>query len=263
MPGAFVHLELHTDDTHGAKAFYQELFGWSYNDVPMGDAIYTMVASPNVPGAGMQHKGLPDAPTMWLPYLTVDDVQHSVARARELGAEVIVEFMEAPGFGAGAILRDPTGATFGIWKSEAPAAVEPAAAPAKASKKPAKTITKPAAPAPAPTPPKASKKPAKPTAPAPAPTPPKASKKVAKPAPAKPAPAKPGPAKPGPAKPAAAKPAPAKPAPAKPAPAKPVAAKPVPAKPVPAKPGKKPVKAEPPAPAKKQTKKKAKPRAKA
>ena len=48
MPGAFVHLELHTDDTHDAKAFYKELFGWDYNDVPMGDAVYTMVASSQV-----------------------------------------------------------------------------------------------------------------------------------------------------------------------------------------------------------------------
>ncbi|MBC8070857.1 MAG: hypothetical protein IAG13_21195 [Deltaproteobacteria bacterium] len=164
MPGAFVHLELHTDDTLNAKAFYKELFGWDYNDVPMGDAVYTMVASSQVPGAGMQHKGMPDAPTMWLPYITVDSVPRSVARARELGAEVIVDFMEAPGFGAGAILRDPTGATFGIWAAEMPAGGVDDAPSDGASARP-----------------KAAKKSAKPSAPAePAATSKKAGKKVAK-----------------------------------------------------------------------------------
>ncbi|HWB80336.1 MAG TPA: VOC family protein [Nannocystaceae bacterium] len=179
MQGAFVHLELHTDDTSLAKAFYQDLFGWSYNDVPQGDALYTMIASPQQPGAGMQHKGMPDAPTMWLPYVTVDSVHDTVSRARTAGAEIIVEYMEAPGFGAGAILRDPTGAAFGIWKAEAPPADAPAPAaktsskkkaskPAakKAAKKPAKPAAKKAAKKPAPKKPAAKKaaKPAKPAA---------------------------------------------------------------------------------------------------
>ena len=190
MQGAFVHLELHTDDTGLAKAFYQDLFGWNYNDVPQGDAIYTMIASPQQPGAGMQHKGMPDAPTMWLPYVTVDSVHDTVSRARTAGAEIIVEYMEAPGFGAGAILRDPTGAAFGIWKSEAPAVeapAEPKASKKKASKpaakKPAaKKATKPAA--------KKAAKAKKPAAKKPAAKKPAAKKPAAKPA--KPAAKKPG-----------------------------------------------------------------------
>lgn len=185
MQGAFVHLELHTDDTNLAKAFYQDLFGWNYNDVPQGDAIYTMIASPQQPGAGMQHKGMPDAPTMWLPYVTVDSVHDTVSRARTAGAEIIVEYMEAPGFGAGAILRDPTGAAFGIWKSEGPPADAPAPA-AKTSSKP-KPAAKKAAKKPAAKQPAAKKSAAKKPA---AKTP--AAKKAAKPAkpaakPAKPA----------------------------------------------------------------------------
>jgi uncharacterized protein len=185
MQGAFVHLELHTDDTSLAKAFYRDLFGWNYNDVPQGDAIYTMVASPQQPGAGMQHKGMPDAPTMWLPYVTVDSVQDTVARARTAGAEIIVEYMEAPGFGAGAILRDPTGAAFGIWKSEAApsAAEDESPAPAKkaskkkAAKAPAAKTTSKKAPAA-----KKAAKPAKPAAKKAAKKAKPAAKKAAKPA---------------------------------------------------------------------------------
>jgi uncharacterized protein len=216
MQGAFVHLELHTDDTNSAKAFYHDLFGWSYNDLPMGDAVYTMIASPQQPGAGMQVKGMPDAPTMWLPYVTVDSVHDTVSRARASGAEIIVEYMEAPGFGAGAILRDPTGAAFGIWKAEAPPSPSSSNGAAKkaSKKKAAKTAAPAKAAAPAPAAKKTSKKAAKTAAPAKAPAPAPAAKKASK-KPAK-APAKkaaPAPAAKKPAKKAAKKGAPA-PAPA-------------------------------------------------
>lgn len=211
MQGAFVHLELHTDDTAAAKAFYAELFGWNYTDVPMGDSSYVMIATPKDPGGGMQLKGMPDQPTMWLPYITVNDVRGTVAKARAAGAEVIVEYMEAPGFGAGAIMRDPTGAAFGIWKGEmADAAADGGSKPAdkggkkapkKAGKKAGKKASKQAEPEPAPAPapapaPKAAEKPAgkkagkkaakKADAPAPAPAakPAKPAKKAEKPAPA-------------------------------------------------------------------------------
>ena len=197
MQGAFVHLELHTDDTAAAKAFYAELFGWNYTDVPMGDSTYTMIATSKEPGGGMQYKGMPDAPTMWLPYITVEDVHETVAKARSAGAEVIVEYMEAPGFGAGAIMRDPTGATFGVWRAFQMAAEPPA--PVKAEK-PAK--------APKPAKPAKAEKPAKVEAPAKAekPAAKTSAKKVA--AKAEKTPAKPekAPAKPV-AKKAAAKPA--------------------------------------------------------
>lgn len=255
MQGAFVHLELHSDEISAAKAFYARLFGWSYTDIPMGESVYTMIGTPREPGAGMQLRGMPDAPSMWLPYITVHDVRATVVKARDAGAEVIVEYMEAPGFGAGAILRDPTGATFGVWKgegadtgasdsgggaakksgkksakksanAEAPAKAEPPK-PAKAdAPKPGKKAAKAIRPAPAPVKadaPKPSKKAAKATRPAPAPTPTKA-------APAKPA----KPEAPARAKKAAkaTKPAPA--APAKPA--KKVAKAPTPATaPAPAK----------------------------
>ena len=120
MPGSFVHLELNTDDIDRAKEFYQQLFGWNYLEWPMGDSIYWGVRTPEPPGGGIQTKPMPHAPTQWIPYVSVDDVQDTVARARSAGAEIIVDFMQVGESGQLAILRDPGGATLGLWKQLAP-----------------------------------------------------------------------------------------------------------------------------------------------
>ena len=41
--GTFSWSELVTSDGHGAKAFYTALFGWEYEDSPIGDdMVYSM-----------------------------------------------------------------------------------------------------------------------------------------------------------------------------------------------------------------------------
>jgi hypothetical protein len=122
MPHPFVHLELNTDDVGKAKGFYRNLFGWSFTDMSMGEMTYSSLDTGTPPGGGVQLKPMPEAPTMWLPYIGVDNVTATVARARGLGATIIVEHMPIPGFGALAILRDPAGATFGLWQAEPRAA---------------------------------------------------------------------------------------------------------------------------------------------
>ena len=39
-PGQFCWVELSTNDTAAAKAFYGELFGWTYDEMPMDVAPY-------------------------------------------------------------------------------------------------------------------------------------------------------------------------------------------------------------------------------
>jgi predicted enzyme related to lactoylglutathione lyase len=112
--GGFVHLELSTDNVKKAKSFYSKLFGWEMNDIAMPGGEYTMLALQN-PGGAMQKKPMPEAPTMWLPYIAVDDVKKTVAAAEKSGGKAMAPYFEVEGFGEGAILMDPTGAAFGIW----------------------------------------------------------------------------------------------------------------------------------------------------
>jgi predicted enzyme related to lactoylglutathione lyase len=135
MPGSFVHLELNTDDTDRAKEFYKQLFGWDYLEWPMGEHMYWGVKTPEPPGGGIQTNPMPHAPAQWVPYVSVDDVRDTVARARTAGAEILVDFMEIGGAGELAVLRDPSGATLGLWKQTAPTNGQSASASAGGKKK--------------------------------------------------------------------------------------------------------------------------------
>ena len=167
MPNPFAHIELSTDDVKKAKKFYQAVFAWKLTDMPA--MAYTMIDVGGGVGGGMQKKPMPEAPTAWLPYVQVDDVKATMAKALKGGGTAVLPFQEIGDMGAIGIFVDPAGAMLGLWESKAP---PPAAAPAK-KKAPAKKAAAPAkkasakkAPAPAPAP--AKKAPAKKAAPAPA-----------------------------------------------------------------------------------------------
>ena len=130
MSNAFAHIELTTTDLCSAKKFYKNLFGWKLTDMPMGPgAVYTMIATGREPGGGMQAQPMPNAPVTWLPYVEVDDVKRALAKARKLGAQVVLDYMDIGPMGSIGIFVDPTGAALGVW---APA---PRKQPAKAKRR--------------------------------------------------------------------------------------------------------------------------------
>jgi predicted enzyme related to lactoylglutathione lyase len=117
MTNRFVHLELNTDDVGKAAGFYKKLFKWKMT--PMKGMPYTMIdTGSKESGAGLQKKPMPEVPTMWLPYVEVDSVKKTVAKAQRLGATIHLEFMPIPGQGAMGIFSDPTGASIGVWEAE-------------------------------------------------------------------------------------------------------------------------------------------------
>ena len=113
MPNPFAHIELNTDDVAKAKKFYKSLFDWKL--APMGPD-YTMIdVGKGGTGGGMQKKPMAKAPTLWLPYVMVDDVKKTVAKARKLGATIQVDYMDIGEMGAIGVFVDPSGATLGVW----------------------------------------------------------------------------------------------------------------------------------------------------
>jgi predicted enzyme related to lactoylglutathione lyase len=48
----------------------------------------------------------------------VNDPDATVAKAKELGASVLVEPMDIPGVGRFAVLQDPQGAAFGVIRGD-------------------------------------------------------------------------------------------------------------------------------------------------
>ncbi len=119
MANAFVHAELNTTDVDKAKAFFGSLFDWKLEDMPMGDmGTYTMIGvGDDGVGGGILKHPMPGAPSVWIPYVSVDDVRAATDKARSLGAQVVRDVTEIPGMGSFTIITDPTGAALGLWQT--------------------------------------------------------------------------------------------------------------------------------------------------
>jgi predicted enzyme related to lactoylglutathione lyase len=122
MANPFVHVELNTTDPAKAKSFYSSLFDWKLEDMEMGaGGTYTLIDVGEGTGGGMMKHPVPGAPSAWLPYVLVDDVEASTKKATDMGATVNMGVTEVPNMGWFSIITDPTGATIGLWKSKNPA----------------------------------------------------------------------------------------------------------------------------------------------
>ena len=106
--GVFVWDELGTTDADGAQRFYEEVFGWTTTD--MGSDFGGYRIFDRVGGTGQGHAGLmqnqnENIPAMWTPYVGVEDTDAVCAKAKELGANAIVEPMDVPTVGRFAVIR--------------------------------------------------------------------------------------------------------------------------------------------------------------
>jgi len=119
MPNPFVHVELNSTDVDKSKSFYGKLFEWKLEDVPMGDMNYTVIKPGSGAGGGIMKHPVPGAPSAWLAYVQVDDIQASTQKAKSLGATIMADVTEIPGIGWFSILIDPTGAALGLFKPKA------------------------------------------------------------------------------------------------------------------------------------------------
>jgi hypothetical protein len=118
MANPFVHVELNTTDVAKAKSFYGRLFDWKLEDVPMPGGSYTLIGVGEGTGGGLMKHPIPGAPSAWLPYVLVEDVEAATNKARSLGATVMKDVTEVPGLGRFSIIADPTGAVLGLWQAK-------------------------------------------------------------------------------------------------------------------------------------------------
>jgi predicted enzyme related to lactoylglutathione lyase len=130
--GRFVWQELMTEDTAAAAAFYSKLLGW-HAHAHGGDPAYTELHVGDRGVAGMMK--MPEsakamgAKPAWMPYITADAVDPAVVEIERLGGKVIKPASDIPNVGRFAVVSDPQGAVFAVFKPMGPPA--PPAAPPK------------------------------------------------------------------------------------------------------------------------------------
>lgn len=119
-PGTPSWIDLATTDLDAAKAFYTGLFGWDVIDVPSPEGAYSMFSKEGaVVGAAyamspeMVDNGIP---SHWATYITVVNIEETLAKVEEAGGSVVQPPHEIPGSGRTAAVQDPAAAVFALWE---------------------------------------------------------------------------------------------------------------------------------------------------
>jgi predicted enzyme related to lactoylglutathione lyase len=113
-PGAVIWNELMTSDLAKTKAFYSDAFGWGWG----GSEEYAeaQVGGRTVAGVMPRRPEMPaEVPDMWTVYFGSGDVDGDCKKAADMGATVVVAPTDIAG-GRFAVLLDPQGAAFGLYK---------------------------------------------------------------------------------------------------------------------------------------------------
>jgi len=116
LPGKFVWFEHVSNDIAKARGFYEKLFGWHTESMPMpGSEPYSVIYN-GAAGIGGYSKAPVGAANCWLSYLSVDDVDASYQVALAAGAKGLMAPLDYGTAGRAATLADPTGSVFSLWK---------------------------------------------------------------------------------------------------------------------------------------------------
>jgi len=120
--GSFCWIELGSTDHVAAKSFYNALFGWTPNDMPMGPSgVYTIFRLDGRDAAAgytlspeqiAQH-----VPPHWVLYVLVENVDASAAKVTQLGGKTIMPPFDVFDAGRMSVIQDPTGAYFCLWQA--------------------------------------------------------------------------------------------------------------------------------------------------
>jgi hypothetical protein len=97
MGNPLVHVKLNTTCPKRAKEFFGQLFDWVLEDMDMsaGGTCTMIKVGDGTGGSTMKHP-VAGAPSLWIPYVLVDDLAAATSRAKQLGAHIIKETEPVP-----------------------------------------------------------------------------------------------------------------------------------------------------------------------
>ncbi|HEY7012117.1 MAG TPA: VOC family protein [Streptosporangiaceae bacterium] len=115
-------VDLQTTDQGAAKDFYAGLFGWTYDDQPMGEgAVYSMAMLGSDPVAAIAPQSpelkAAGAPSMWNTYIAVDSVDDVTAKVEGAGGQVAMQPFDVMDAGRMSFVLDPSGAAVAFWQA--------------------------------------------------------------------------------------------------------------------------------------------------
>ncbi len=118
MGNRVIHFEIPSDDPKKAVKFYEEVFGWSFNN--WGGQTYWLATTggdtePGINGAILKR----EAPVTGISNtIGVDSIRDTIEKIKKHGGEVLSEIMPVQGVGWVAYFRDMDGNVFSVMQSD-------------------------------------------------------------------------------------------------------------------------------------------------
>lgn len=130
----FCWYELMTTDLAAARAFYGSVVGWEAADSGMPGIDYTLFSVAGGPVAGAMtipaEAAARNVPPNWTGYVRVEDVDAHLPRLLAAGGALLRPAEDIPGVGRFAVVADPGGAVFCLFREiDGAAPALPAAGP--------------------------------------------------------------------------------------------------------------------------------------
>lgn len=103
-------------DTAACVRFYEALFGWNGEDQGPEAGGYHMFRIDGRSVAGLGPKRSDEQPPLWSAYISVDDLDATLAAAEAAGGTVVMPRIDVMTSGSMAVVIDPTGAGVSFWQ---------------------------------------------------------------------------------------------------------------------------------------------------
>ncbi|WP_199432566.1 VOC family protein [Qaidamihabitans albus] len=116
-------IDLEVNDVEAVKAFYGDLFGWSFSDAtaPGAPFRYVIARLDGQDVAGVAGPADPAEPrtsaASWNTYIAVDDAQSTARLVAYSGGRVVSPPASAGEGGVSAVCADPAGVEFRLWQA--------------------------------------------------------------------------------------------------------------------------------------------------
>jgi len=119
VDGAFCWNELYTEDPERSAAFYKAIGAFTVEAMDMGGmGTYHVLKTDDKSRAGIMKAPMPGMPQSWMPYVQVASTDASIAKAKRLGANIIMAGQDAADVGRLGIFVDPQGAPLGVLQPD-------------------------------------------------------------------------------------------------------------------------------------------------
>jgi predicted enzyme related to lactoylglutathione lyase len=118
MANRVVHFELPGDEPEKLVQFYSDLLGWKIEKAPTPGFDYWMCKTGEGPGIDGGIMRRLDPKQTLTNYVSVDQIDSSVAKAQALGAIVVVTKKAVVGAGWFSVVIDPQGNPLGFWQED-------------------------------------------------------------------------------------------------------------------------------------------------